>query len=102
LNVEDVNNVVESIVAGKEVGQVYEGEQRYGLVVRLSETAGQDVEAIKGLLVTAPNGARIPLSQLAEIALVEGPAQVSREDARRRIAIDLNGPRPHTRRSARR
>jgi heavy metal efflux system protein len=90
LNVEDVNNVVESIVAGKEVGQVYEGEQRYGLVVRLSETAGQDVEAIKGLLVTAPNGARIPLSQLAEIALVEGPAQISREDARRRIAVELN------------
>lgn len=90
LNVEDVNNVVESIVAGKEVGQVYEGEQRYGLVVRLSETAGQDVEAIKGLLVMAPNGARIPLSQLAEIALVEGPAQVSREDARRRIAVELN------------
>jgi cobalt-zinc-cadmium resistance protein CzcA len=90
LNVEDVNNVVESIVAGKEVGQVYEGEQRYGLVVRLSETAGQDVEAIKGLLVTAPNGARIPLSQLAEIALVDGPAQVSREDARRRIAVELN------------
>jgi len=90
LNVEDVNNVVESIVAGKEVGQVYEGEQRYGLVVRLSETVGQDVEAIKGLLVTAPNGARIPLSQLAEIALVEGPAQISREDARRRIAVELN------------
>jgi cobalt-zinc-cadmium resistance protein CzcA len=90
LNVEDVNNVVESIVAGKEVGQVYEGEQRYGLVVRLSETAGQDVEAIKDLLVTAPNGARIPLSQLAEIALVDGPAQVSREDARRRIAVELN------------
>jgi heavy metal efflux system protein len=90
LNVEDVNNVVESIVAGKEVGQVYEGEQRYGLVVRLSETAGQDVEAIKGLLVMAPNGARIPLSELAEITLVEGPAQVSREDARRRIAVELN------------
>jgi cobalt-zinc-cadmium resistance protein CzcA len=90
LNVEDVNNVVESIVAGKEVGQVYEGEQRYGLVVRLNESAGRDVEAIKGLLVTAPNGARVPLAQLAEIALVEGPAQVSHEDARRRIAVELN------------
>jgi heavy metal efflux system protein len=90
LNVEDVNNVVESIVAGKEVGQVYEGEQRYDLVVRLSEAAGRDVEAIKGLLVMAPNGSRIPLSQLADITLVEGPAQVSREDARRRIAVELN------------
>ncbi len=90
LNVEDVNNVIESIVAGKEVGQVYEGEQRYGLVVRLGETVGRDVESIKELLVVAPNGARVPLSQLADIALVEGPAQVSREDTRRRIAVELN------------
>jgi heavy metal efflux system protein len=90
LNVEDVNNVVESVIAGKEVGLVYEGEQRFGLVVRLGEAAGRDVEAIKGLLVTAPNGARVPLAQLADISLVEGPAQISREDTRRRIAVELN------------
>jgi cobalt-zinc-cadmium resistance protein CzcA len=90
LNVEDVNNIVESIIAGKEVGQVYEGEQRYGLVVRLDDTAGHDMEAIKSLLVTAPNGSRIPLAQLAGITLVEGPAQISREDTRRRIAVELN------------
>src|SRR5262245_4280053 len=90
LNVEDVNNVIESIVAGKEVGQVFEGEQRFGLVVRLNETAGHNVETIRELLVTAPNGARVPLAQLADIALIDGPAQVSREDARRRISVELN------------
>jgi len=90
LNVEDVNNVVECIAAGKEVGQVYEGEQRFALVVRFNETAGRDVEAIKALLVTAPNGARVPLAQLAEITLIEGPAQISREDTRRRIAVEVN------------
>ena len=90
LNVEDVNNLVETIVAGKEVGQVYEGEQRFGLAVRLGEAAGRDVESVEGLLVTSPNGARVPLRQLADISLVEGPSQISREDARRRIAVELN------------
>jgi heavy metal efflux system protein len=90
INVEDVNDLVEAIVAGKEAGQVYQGEQRFGLVVRLKEDAGRDIESIKNLTVAAPGGARIPLSELAEIAIVEGPAQISRENARRRISVELN------------
>lgn len=90
LNVEDVNTLIESIVAGREVGQVYEGEQRFGLVVRLKAEAGRDVEAIRNLLLLAPAGERVPLAQVAEVALVEGPAQISREDTRRRIVVELN------------
>jgi len=90
INVEDVNNLVESIVAGREAGQIFEGEQRFGLVVRLNEESGRDVEAIKNLLVVAPNGARVPLSEVADVSVTEGPAQVSREDTRRRIAVELN------------
>ncbi len=90
INVEDVNSLVESVVAGKEAGQVYEGEQRFNLVVRLNAQSGRDVEAIKNLMVAAPNGARIPLSQIADISVVEGPAQISREDTRRRISVELN------------
>jgi cobalt-zinc-cadmium resistance protein CzcA len=90
INVEDVNDLVESIVAGKEAGQVYQGEQRFGLVVRLKEDAGSDIDSIKKLTVATPRGGRIPLSQLADIAVVEGPAQISRENARRRISVELN------------
>ncbi len=90
LNVEDVNDLIESIVAGKDAGQVYEGEQRFNLVVRLNEDAGRDVEAIKNLLLMAPTGERVPLAQVSDIALVEGPAQISREDTRRRIVVELN------------
>lgn len=90
INVEDVNDLVESVVAGKDAGQVYEGEQRFGLAVRLTEEAGRDVETIKNLLVPAPNGARVPLTQVADVAVVEGPAQISREDTRRRISVELN------------
>jgi cobalt-zinc-cadmium resistance protein CzcA len=90
INVEDVNDLVEAVVAGKEAGTVYEGEQRYRMVVRLSEESGKDVETIRGLTVAGPNGARIPLAQLADIRLVEGAAQISREDTRRRIGVELN------------
>lgn len=90
INVEDVNDLVESIIAGKDAGLVYEGEQRFNLIVRLNPEASRDVETIKNLLVSAPNGARVPLAQLAEIKLVEGPAQISREDTRRRIGVELN------------
>lgn len=90
INVEDVNTLVESIVAGKEAGVVYEGEQRFGLVVRLDAAVGRDIDAIKNLQVTAPNGARIRLAELATVTVVEGPAQISREDTHRRISVELN------------
>ncbi|MEW6207268.1 MAG: CusA/CzcA family heavy metal efflux RND transporter [Acidobacteriota bacterium] len=90
INVEDINDLVESLVAGKSAGLVYEGEKRFNLVIRLSEATSRNVEAIRGLLVPAPNGARIPLEQIADVSIVEGPAQISREDTRRRIVVELN------------
>ncbi|HEU4391682.1 MAG TPA: CusA/CzcA family heavy metal efflux RND transporter, partial [Blastocatellia bacterium] len=90
INVEQINSLVEAVIAGKEAGVVYEGEQRFDLVVRLSEAAGRDVDAIKGLIVTAPNGALVPLSELADVSVIEGPAQISRDGARRRIVVELN------------
>lgn len=90
LNVEDVNNLVESVVAGKEAGQVYQGEQRFNLVVRLNQDSGKDVDSIRNLILTAPNGSRVPLAQVADIKLVEDAAQITREDTRRRIGVELN------------
>lgn len=96
INVEDVNNVVQSIIAGQPAGIIYEGEQRFDMIVRLSENSGQDIESIRKLLVSAPpmiagnSGALIPLSALAKISVEEGPAQISREDRRRRIVVELN------------
>jgi heavy metal efflux system protein len=58
--------------------------------VRLKEEAGRDAETIKNLLLTAPSGARAPLRRLADVAVIEGPAQVSREGARRRVVVELN------------
>lgn len=90
LNVADVNELVESVVAGREAGQVFEGEKRFGLVVRLNEAAGKDVESIKNLFLTAPNGAQVRLSQIADVSLTEGAAQISHNDTRRFISVQTN------------
>jgi cobalt-zinc-cadmium resistance protein CzcA len=90
LNVEDVNDLVESIFAGKKAGEVFEGEQRFDIVLRLNENASQTIESVRNLMLTAPNGARVPLSQVADISLVEGAAQISRDDTRRRIVVSTN------------
>ncbi|MFY9225488.1 MAG: CusA/CzcA family heavy metal efflux RND transporter [Blastocatellia bacterium] len=90
INVSDINILVESLVAGKLAGQVYEGEQKFDLVVKMSQESSKSLETIKTLLVPMPNGAKIPLSQLASVSLVESPLQISREDAHRRIVVELN------------
>ncbi len=90
LNVEDVNDLVESIFSGKKAGEVFEGEQRFDIVLRLDEEASQTIESVRSLLLTAPNGARVPLTQVADVSLVEGAAQISRDDTRRRIVVSTN------------
>jgi cobalt-zinc-cadmium resistance protein CzcA len=90
LNVEDVNDLVESIFAGKKAGEVFEGEQRFDLVLRLNEDASQTIESVKNLLLTAPSGSRVRLTDVADVSLVEGAAQISRDDTRRRIVIATN------------
>ncbi|MEQ1644548.1 MAG: CusA/CzcA family heavy metal efflux RND transporter, partial [Pyrinomonadaceae bacterium] len=90
LNVENVNELVESIFAGQKAGEVFEGEQRFDIVLRLNEDSSKSVESVRALILTAPNGQRVPLAQVADIALVEGAAQISREATRRRIVVSTN------------
>ncbi len=90
INVADITEVIEAIGAGIGAGEVFEGQRRFPIMVRLSEDRRADIESIKALWVTAPNGSRIPLRELADIQIVEGPAQISREQASRRIVIEAN------------
>lgn len=90
INVEDVNDLIEALIAGKYAGIVYEGEQRFDMVVRLTDPSSRDIDTIRNLRVPAPNGAMVPLASVASINLIEGPAQISREDTRRRIAVEAN------------
>lgn len=90
INVSDVQEIIETAVGGKSATEVYEGERRFSAVVRFPEEKRNSPVAIGNILVSASNGARIPLSQLASISLAEGPVQISREDAKRRIVIECN------------
>ena len=90
INVSDVQDVVEVAIGGKEATQVYDGMKVFGLSVRFPESARNDIEPVRNILVPAPSGALIPLGQLARIEVSEGPAQISRDRAQRRIIISCN------------
>lgn len=90
INVADVHEIIQSAIAGTKATEVLEGFMRFGLVVRFPSSARRDPEAIGNLLVSAPDGQKIPLSQLAALTIEEGPAEVSRENGRRRVTVEVN------------
>jgi cobalt-zinc-cadmium resistance protein CzcA len=81
---------VEAAGAGRVVGTVFEGQRRFPLVVRTVGSSATGLPSFQDLPVAAPNGALIPLAQLASIVVEEGPAQVSREEISRRIVVEAN------------
>jgi cobalt-zinc-cadmium resistance protein CzcA len=90
INVAEIMEVIEAVGAGIAAGEVFEGQWRFPIIVRFPDAQRADVETIAALWVTAPDGFRIPLRELADIRIVEGPAQISREHASRRIVIEAN------------
>jgi len=90
INVSDVNDVVQSAIAGTDATTVLEGFTRVALVVRFPKEARKDAASIGSLLVAAPNGKKVPLSQLAQLITEEGPAEISRENGQRRISVEVN------------
>lgn len=90
MNIKDVNQVVSTAFAGQAAGVVYENERKFELVVRLDSAHRSSIEDVANLYVPTASGAQIPLAQVATVAFKEGPAQISREDARRRIVIGFN------------
>jgi len=90
LNIEDVNNALSTAFAGKAAGQVFENERRFDLVVRLDSLHRTNIDDVNNLMISAGSGAQIPLSQVANISYKLGPAQISREEGKRRIVIGFN------------
>lgn len=106
LNVADVQDVIEVAIGGKPVGQVFEGDRRFDILVRLPETLRTDMDQMKRLPVPLPQGARpangdvvpvvatsgafIPLGAIADLEVALGPNQVSRENGKRRVVVTAN------------
>ncbi|RTQ47487.1 CusA/CzcA family heavy metal efflux RND transporter [Hymenobacter gummosus] len=90
LSVDDVNRTVQAAFAGQVVGQVFEQERRFDLVLRLREELRQNIDNVRQLYVAAPDGRQVPLEQVADVQLVSGPSQIQRDDAKRRITVGFN------------
>lgn len=90
LNIADLNEMITLGFAGKTVGNVFEGEKRFDMVIRLDQKNRQDINDLRNLYVSVPNGQQIPLSELAKIEYTEGPAKISRDNTNRRIVVGVN------------
>ncbi len=90
ISVAEVNETIETALAGTEATRVVEGQRRVAVVVRFPVSARADLEAVGQLLFAGAGGARVPLAKIATIATVEGPAQISREKGMRRVAAEVN------------
>ena len=90
INIADINILLKTAFAGTSAGVIFEEENRFDLVVRFEKDYRQDIESVKNLFVPLPTGGQISLDQLADIEIKGGPAQVSRENTKRRITIGFN------------
>ncbi len=90
INVADVHELIETAVGGREVSILYDGERRFSIVVRFPPHFRNSIETIRNLLLRAPDGVTVPLYTVADISVIDGPAQVSRESAKRRVVVGAN------------
>jgi cobalt-zinc-cadmium resistance protein CzcA len=90
LNTGDVDAVIQAAIGGQAVTQVYEGEKFFDLTVRWMAHHRDSIDAIRRILVSAPDGSQIPLGQLATITKEEGPALIYREDGSRYAPVKFS------------
>lgn len=90
LSVGEVMDLVQDAIGGAAAGQVISGNERYDIYVRLAERFRDSPEAIRDLVIKAPNGALVRLGDVARVEIVSGPPQVRRDDVQRRVVIQAN------------
>ncbi len=88
LNVADIQEVIETAVAGKAATELWEGERHFSVVLRLDESARQ-LDRLKDVLIPTPSGAQVPLANLVDIKVASGAMNIARESGRRVIAIGV-------------
>ena len=90
VSVGSANDIIQTAFAGKTVGVVFENERRFDLVLRMKDASRFDPEAVGNLLLQTDNGQTVPLSSVAAVEVIDGPNQIQREDAKRRIVVGFN------------
>ncbi len=90
LDIQSINQLIKTTFAGESAGIVMEGEKRFDLVVRMDSLHRQDIQNLRELYVSLPNGGQIPLQEVANVDFENAPVEVSRDDTHRRITIGIN------------
>jgi Cu(I)/Ag(I) efflux system membrane protein CusA/SilA len=93
LNVEDVEDVIETAIGGKNISQTVEGQERYPINVRYQRDLRMDIKELERVLVSTPNGAQVPISLLADIHFNTGPPEIRNEDGQKvgYVFVDVEG-----------
>ncbi|PZU48191.1 MAG: CusA/CzcA family heavy metal efflux RND transporter [Sphingomonas sp.] len=86
----DVQAVVAAAIGGRDAGQIFEGDRRFAVTLRLDDEARSDVQRLRQLPVPIPGGGFVPLESVADIAVTDGPNQISRENGKRRVVVQAN------------
>jgi len=90
VSIEQMNQYLSMAFSGEKAGDVYEQERRFDLVVRFNEDFRKDIDHIRHMYVSLPDGNQVQLSELAAIEYTTGPAKISHEDTRRRVTVSIN------------
>jgi len=90
INVSDLQRMVEAAIGGRAISKLYDGVQRFGIVVRYGNEYRGSLDAIQHIEVPSPTGGRIPLAQIASIGLIDGPTIIYRQDGQRQISVRTN------------
>uniref|UniRef100_UPI0035659FBA efflux RND transporter permease subunit n=2 Tax=Litorivivens sp. TaxID=2020868 RepID=UPI0035659FBA len=90
LTVDDLQSLIAAGIGGEDVGLIYEGDRRFTLALRLPEAIRRDIDSLGFLPVPVPNGNYVPLAEVAELQLKQAPAQISRENGKRRVVVTAN------------
>lgn len=90
LTVDDLQSLIAAGIGGEEVGLIYEGDRRFTLALRLPEAIRRDIDSLGFLPVPLPNGNYVPLAEVAALQLKPAPAQISRENGKRRVVVTAN------------
>jgi cobalt-zinc-cadmium resistance protein CzcA len=90
INVSDVNDLIETAFGGNEVGQLYEGQRRFAIVVRYPSEYRNSIQAIRNTTLKTSDGTLVPLSAVASIELLDSPPTISREFGKRRVVVGAN------------
>ena len=90
VHMSDFNEYIDLALGGEKLADIYEGQRKFDLVMRVGSSQPQSVEEIRNALIDTHTGGKVPLDQIADIVSTSGPSSISRENVERKIVVSAN------------